>query len=360
MQHPTSPYARPRRHSRSLSWFLMRQHLKGLRSQPGPIGRVPLRGVPEDATDRPKRPLSSRVGCIMLLIGLSLAPGSMEAAALQPLPHPPWMAAWAPDDAPAELPPRGSASTSTGTPESAVEAGRRMTLALRVDSVDGRPARWNRSVGSAVAVAYEPRQRRLWLATSAHVVPCRAGCRILVDLPTEDGRTVTGRARIQWQDSHQDLALLSTHLPEKGHVQLAHRPRHGAATPPSRVVALGYPGTDHASKSKERALEITQGAVVERHEAQRLVFRSSSADEVQGTFHLDQLIFHTAAIAPGSSGGPLLDADGALLGIHTGSLVKRQGGGCLRASDDGACLHLAVGLEALWEELERLTEPVTP
>lgn len=268
--------------------------------------------------------------------------------------------------------PRGPLDSNTrggGVPEDAYRA----TLAVRVATLDLTTRRLEHLAGSAVALALEPREPRLWLATSAHVVACPASCHILVDFPMADGSRQGRRAKIQWLERSQDLALLSVRPPDGALFALLPRASQARVGSVDKVIALGFPDTfadsdtlgdsdtlddsntlDNSDDATgQRTLAAVRGEVLQRRPRARLAYRAPNTSTLSGTLDLDHLLLHTARIAPGFSGGPLIDRDGRLLGIHTGSLETSAKGDCWRQAHPSGCAYVAVGLEALWHQLER-------
>ncbi len=146
-----------------------------------------------------------------------------------------------------------------------------------------------------------PNDRETYIVTNRHVVDLAAN----VSVRLEDGALVP--MDIAYIDSSYDLAVLvpkdgKKKLAENGGFALSTRaPQDGEA-----VVASGYPGL-----MGQPSYQVTQGNVSNG----KLVLQ-----DVKALPHVQ----HTAAIDPGSSGGPLLGASHEVLGVNTFKLVGRE------------------------------------
>jgi serine protease Do len=109
-----------------------------------------------------------------------------------------------------------------------------------------------------------------------------------------DGTTESGT--VAGVDSDLDLAVINVRTNGRPPIEWGEAADPGIGTP---VVALGNPGG--------RGLRVTYGFVSSGPRS----FRGPRGRRVAGA------IEHTAALPRGSSGGPLLDADGRLIGINT-------------------------------------------
>ncbi len=163
--------------------------------------------------------------------------------------------------------------------------GRHQTIRQLADSagpsVVGIGQRWG--VGSGIVLA-EGR-----VLTNAHNV---RGDRVVVTFA--DGHTADGS--VAGRDIDGDLAIIDV---ATGAAPALPWPSGVAADIGTPVFALSNPGG--------RGLRVTSGFVsgVER------TFRGPRGRRIAGSLE------HTAALLPGSSGGPVLDAEGQLLGINT-------------------------------------------
>jgi serine protease Do len=163
------------------------------------------------------------------------------------------------------------------------------TVAPRGTALEPVPADGRRSLGSGFAV------RPGHVVTNAHVIAGREGLVVL------DGRGGVHPVVVERSDPDRDLALLR--LPDGvalAPLPVARRaPRAGAW-----VCALGNPfglaGT------------VSVGVV-------------SAPSRVLGSGPLAELLQTDAAINPGNSGGPLLDRQGAVVGVNV-AVVGRVGG----------------------------------
>src|SRR5216683_2558862 len=151
-------------------------------------------------------------------------------------------------------------------------------------SVVGIGQRWG--VGSGIVLA-EGR-----VLTNAHNV---RGDQVTVTFP--DGRTAEGN--VAGQDIDGDLAVIEVDTGGAPALAWADGASAAIGTP---VFALSNPGG--------RGLRVTFGFVsgVDR------AFRGPRGRRITGSLE------HTAQLLPGSSGGPVLDAEGRLLGINTSRL----------------------------------------
>jgi serine protease Do len=132
----------------------------------------------------------------------------------------------------------------------------------------------------------------------------------------DDGRRADGR--ILGADTDGDLAVLEVATP--GATPLTWTDDSDVLVIGTPVVALGNPGGNGA--------RVTFGFVsgVERS------FRGPRGRRIAGG------VEHTAPLAPGSSGGPIVDTDGRLLGVNT----NRVGGGFYLALPADAALRSRV------------------
>jgi hypothetical protein len=142
------------------------------------------------------------------------------------------------------------------------------------------------------------------IVTNAHVVELAArypGNVVVGVVPSEGDQSVQGR--LVAVDPERDLALI-----EVSGIRLA--PLALYAGPPSEgeaMIALGYPGNVDLATARSAADFITPQSPVRSQG----VFSGRRA--LAGT----QMLLHTASIARGNSGGPLLDRCGRVLGVNS-------------------------------------------
>ena len=136
-----------------------------------------------------------------------------------------------------------------------------------------------------------------------------------------DGRVETGR--VAGVDADLDLAAIAVDTADVEPVSWA--PEAASATIGAPVLALANPGG--------RGLRVTPG------------FVSSAAGRFRGPRgrRIAGAIEHTAPLPRGSSGGPLVDVEGRLLGLN----AVRRDGGLLRAVP--ADERFARNAEAMWK-----------
>lgn len=142
-----------------------------------------------------------------------------------------------------------------------------------------------------------------------------------------DGRT--DQARLVGLDADGDLAVLGVSTADAAPLTWA---EGDAVTMGAFVVALGF-----ASGGTLRATVGTVSAVGQ-------TFRGPRGRRVRGAFE------HTASLARGSSGGPVLNHDGHLVGIST----SRLGGGFYLALPADAALRERVDSLGRGEQVERV------
>jgi len=152
------------------------------------------------------------------------------------------------------------------------------------NAVVGIGQRWG--VGSGIVIGKDQ------VLTNAHNVRGDE-----VDVTFFGGRTATGR--IAGADIDGDVAVISV---DTGEVPAIEWATGGAPQLGSPVFALANPGG--------RGLRITLGFItgVERS------FRGPRGRRITGS------VEHDAPLLPGSSGGPIVDAEGRLLGLNTNRL----------------------------------------
>ena len=209
-----------------------------------------------------------------------------------------------------------------------------------VRRVSGRSA-IERSQGSGFIVASRP--GRLLIATAAHVVP--EGAQARVRWPDEKST----RASAVWRQRDLDLALYETHGPEHLHSEPLERSARRFASG-ERVCAMGFPATGQVTN-----MTAEPGRLLTHRNALSARVQARASRGQRARLAVSGVWLHSAPVLPGASGGPLLGADGRVIGLHVGS-VTGWTGACLE-DESGLCLrlpaHLAAGLDPLWPAVEQ-------
>ena len=182
------------------------------------------------------------------------------------------------------------------------------------NAVVGIGQRWG--VGSGIVVGKDQ------VLTNAHNVRSEE-----VDVTFLDGRTATGR--VAGADVDNDVAVISV---ETGDLPAIEWTTDGVPQLGTPVFALANPGG--------RGLRVTLGFItgVERS------FRGPRGHRITGS------VEHDAPLLPGSSGGPIVNAEGRLLGLNT----NRLGEGFYLAIPADQALRGRVDALARGESTERV------
>lgn len=187
----------------------------------------------------------------------------------------------------------GSAQQATSVAEA--EQGSLRVVAI-MDAYDGR---YLHSTGSGFVVAPN------LVATNAHVAqPARqySNIRLTVVLPNGDGPVPAEIVRFS---AAQDLALLRFQGPSPTPLTISTvAPRTGDA-----IIALGYPDLDDIDRP---AVELVRPTPPSRSTGSIAALRDRAP-----TGQPIPTINHEAAISSGSSGGPLIDECGRVVGVNT-------------------------------------------
>ncbi len=123
------------------------------------------------------------------------------------------------------------------------------------------------------------------------------------------------------EGGYPDYAILKAASAPEGRVALPLLPEEDAVSESDEVYALGYPGTSDITEVDTYGLE--RPASVENVTVTRgVISRFTTSPNLGNT----RIIQHDATINGGNSGGPLLNADGAVVGINTYTVTPDDGG----------------------------------
>ena len=175
-------------------------------------------------------------------------------------------------------------------------AGRGVVRVVTIAVVEGEVAGFGHGSGFAVA----PNR----IVTNAHVVEpaARYPDNVLIGIvPSAGAKSVQGR--LIAIDPARDLALI-----EFGEVRLPPLTLYaGPADEGEAVIALGYPGNVDVATAQSMGDFIRPQSPV----------RSQGVFSGQRSLSDVQVLLHTASIARGNSGGPLLDRCGRVIGVNS-------------------------------------------
>jgi S1-C subfamily serine protease len=208
-------------------------------------------------------------------------------------------------------------------------AGRGVVRVVTIATIDGEVVGFGHGSGFAVA----PNR----IVTNAHVVELaqRYPGNVLVGIvPSEGERSYQGR--LVAIDQSRDLALIEITGVRLAPLALFNGPVGEGET----VVALGYPGNVDLATARTAADFIAPLSPV----------RSQGGFSGRRALSGTQVLVHTANIARGNSGGPLLDRCGRVIGVNSA---------LARADDGDASFAFAVAGSELASFLREAGQPAT-
>ena len=178
--------------------------------------------------------------------------------------------------------------------------------------------------------------RRGHIATNHHVVADAAGIAVHFS-----GSSAIIEAAALWSSSDLDLAVIAIKPSNRAPVRLAeHIPDKGAS-----VYALGFPGDADIPTTHGVALDAT-------------VTRGVLGRVFEGTWDTRELtvLQHDADISAGSSGGPLLDECGRVIGVNTSgaAVTVKSADGSAQVLQTASGIYWASSVGELTTELRRL------
>lgn len=118
------------------------------------------------------------------------------------------------------------------------------------------------------------------------------------------------------EQSGADIAILRSAEPVSGRIALPLQDEESSLSVNDSVTALGYPGSSDDATSEGSPLAQVEDVTVTSGAVSRF-YNPSSVGGNEGMLDSSRYIQHTAITNHGNSGGPLLDKNGAVVGVNT-------------------------------------------
>jgi S1-C subfamily serine protease len=253
--------------------------------------------------------------------------------------------------------PEGFSESVEGLPEPIRAVWRATVLiegAALVNPKDETPTiRTNR--GSGLIIRGVDRRGVALVVTNAHVIRCGdVPCRLRLGLSRSgdwNTHVWTTVVRVVSEGQKRDLAILEVVVPEEAAVEAPDFVTTGCIDSEApTVIAIGWPdlrfrvewGVDPPGNHEDHVKRFSTGLYLSALDGYRPVSKKRGRLKRMG------VVFHNADVLPGSSGGPLVNSAGEVLGINThvvGNTENTHRRYCARrdAHDmDGGCVHLAI------------------
>ena len=267
-----------------------------------------------------------------------------------------------------DISPEGFSVSSEGLPELAMDAW------YATVRVEGRGVSWPPGTcpsqrmrrGSGIIVMLKDGGRVAVVATNSHIISCANGtCELRVgfgDPSSPYSPKWSSAVHVVSRNPQKDLAIIEVEIPAGAEVRAARfaSPECCEAGLES-VFSIGWPDLK-VRKKWGVTRPPNYRAQIRRHSDGLLLlwlrgFQIRS--EVGEVLDRLQVVFHNADVLPGSSGGPLINRNGEVLGLNTmieGRLTpsdKHEFCARLDSDNPGECVHVAISSRELIKEFEQ-------
>jgi S1-C subfamily serine protease len=204
------------------------------------------------------------------------------------------------------------------------------------------------------------------IATNSHIITCAYGiCELRVgfgDSSSPCSPSWSNAVRVVSRNPQKDLAILEVEIPPGAEVRAARfaSPEFcEAGVEP--VFSIGWPDLKERKKWGVTPPPNFRAQIRRHSDGLFLLWQRSfqMRSEVGETLDRLQVVFHNADVLPGSSGGPLTNQNGEVLGVNTmiegrvESADKHEFCAALDSKNPGECVHVAISSHEVIKEFKQ-------